>query len=333
MTGMRQTSNGMPPQLWCMYEGRLSDIKNFFVNLSYIHDNNYNRMYYCKSCSKEIANQIFARHNNFQYACIEMCSVFDLPYIPEAAISLQEYETNTTTVNKNYNRVGQYIDILTRSKKDGGLELTPDNPVWNDLATHNYIKNNLLKSIPGNNDGDEDLFAQLEEEWGRQDKLQDYLWLEERFHTYSDSETLTPAMSNTLKYLCLAELDVIKLRDNKADQKEITAVEKRVSDYYDKLKLSDFKFNKAKSDAEKLIETWAYIEENYEPLDWDSGTINDSKIDTDIVSLNPLKDRLGIDDDYDNIVRSFGNRVCGSKDYPALEFGDVKKKNDRETNN
>ena len=40
--------------------------------------------------------------------------------------------------------------------------------------------------------------------------------------------------------------------------------------------------------------------------------------------LENLKDRLGIDEDYDNIVRSLGNKICGTKDYPNLSLEDIK---------
>ena len=90
-------------------------------------------------------------------------------------------------------------------------------------------------------------------------------------------------------------------------------IENRVNGYYKQLKLNDFKFNKAKSDAEKLIENWTYIEENYEPIEWED-------------KEGILKDRLGINEDYDNIVRSFGNKVLGMTQYPALTKEDVEKK-------
>jgi hypothetical protein len=115
--------------------------------------------------------------------------------------------------------------------------------------------------------------------------------------------------------LCQAELDVRKLKNNNADINEITKAEKRVTDYYVKLKLDDFKFNKSKSEQEKLIEQWANITENMEPIEWEDEN---------------LKDRLGIDEDYDDIMRAMSNKIVGTKEYPTLTLEDaVKEKNNK----
>lgn len=301
----------LPEQIYCYACGRMEKNDKFYMNYSdFEKQYHYGRCLMCKSKSKEISQQIMKKYSNYQLALIELCNIFHLPYIPEVGQKLEEYDKSPVNVNeRDINHYFNYMKFATDSKENGGCGYTSDDPIWSNFTYNSWIKTYILKIAKGRNEGDEELFFELEKTWGRQDKLDDYLWLEERFHIYSDGETLTPAMSNTLHYLCLAELDVNKLRNDKADQKEITTAEKRVADYYDKLKLSDFKFNKAKSLQEKLIENWAVIEETKEPIEWEDEN---------------LKDRLGIDEDYDNIVRSLGNKICGTKDYPNLSLEDIK---------
>lgn len=305
----------LPDKIYCEVCGRMEPIKDFYFNYSdYMQQYHCGRASMCKKASKEISNKIIKKYSNYQLAVIELCSIFRLPYIPEVAQKLEEYEKNPINVaERDINQYFNYMKIATDSKENGGCGYISSDPIWSNFSYNSWIKNYMLKIAKGHNDGDEELFFELEKTWGKQDKLDDYLWLEERFHIYSDGETLTPAMSNTLHYLCLAELDVNKLRNNKADQKEITTAEKRVADYYDKLKLSDFKFNKAKSDAEKLIETWMQITETKEPLEWEE--------ENDI-----LKDRMGFDADYDDIMRSMGNKIVGLREYPNLTLDDIPKK-------
>ena len=301
----------LPEKIYCYACGRMEKNDKFYMNYSdFEKQYHYGRCLMCKSKSKEISQQIMKKYSNYQLALIELCNIFHLPYIPEVGQKLEEYDKSPVNVNeRDINHYFNYMKFATDSKENGGCGYTSDDPIWSNFTYNSWIKTYILKIAKGRNEGDEELFFELEKTWGRQDKLDDYLWLEERFYIYSDGETLTPAMSNTLHYLCLAELDVNKLRNDKADQKEITTAEKRVADYYDKLKLSDFKFNKAKSLQEKLIENWAVIEETKEPIEWEDEN---------------LKDRLGIDEDYDNIVRSLGNKICGTKDYPNLSLEDIK---------
>lgn len=300
----------LPEQIYCYACGRMEKNDKFYMNYSdFEKQYHYGRCLMCKSKSKEISQQIMKKYSNYQLALIELCNIFHLPYIPEVGQKLEEYDKSPVNVNeRDINHYFNYMKFATDSKENGGCGYTSDDPIWSNFTYNSWIKTYILKIAKGRNEGDEELFFELEKTWGRQDKLDDYLWLEERFHIYSDGETLTPAMSNTLHYLCLAELDVNKLRNDKADQKEITTAEKRVADYYQRLGMDGFKFNKNKSEEEKLIEDWAKIEEEIEPLDW----IDDK-----------LEDICHFRSDNDEIMRCLGNKVVGNRDYPTLSLEDI----------
>lgn len=300
---------GRPPNipngLYCCGCERNVDVKEFYPNYSEYCENRFDKMYYCKKCTKEISDKIFKKYSLYELACREMCSVFKLPYIDKAMIIMKDREfTTTSTKEKNIDRVYQYLLILKK-------EVEIPKEYWSNLSCNSFLHCDILHSARATSDGDNELFLDLEKTWGKKDKLDDYLWLEEKFSVYTEGETLTPSMINTIRYLCQAELDVVKLKEGKCDQEEIKKAEKRVMDYYKTLKLDDFKFNKEKSVAEKMLENWIYIEENYEPLDWEDEN---------------LKDRCGFKADNDDIMRSIGNKVLGTRNFPQLELNDIKKK-------
>lgn len=301
------------PQKWfCQTCGKVYDINNF-----YAHKNPYYKiplMHYCKDCCKTISNEIMSKNANFELCTRNMCIFFDLPFTYEA-MERFKLRVKSGTADRNISYLFNYLRALD--------DLDVPIEYWGDLSGASYFGIDLLKVAKPTSDGDIEILLQLEKEWGKQEKIEDYLFLEETFNSYANGETLTAAMSNTLHYLCLAIFDVKKLREQTdADQKEISAAEKRVTDYYNKLKLDDFKFNKSKSAGELLIEEWAHIYESKEPLEW--------------VDEN-LEDICGFRADSDEIYRALANKVVGSKDYPKLTVDDikntpkVKKKNDRKT--
>ena len=315
-------------EVYCNSCGRFFPKKDFIIHKNELHVEKVHL--YCKDCCKNLSQKIMLKYcranitpDIFSYclAIRHICSFFDMPYIQQVAEELYDVEFNTMK-ERNWNYVFQYSAKLKELGYDEDI-------YWNDLSGNSFMALESIKEkdTRPNSEGDLKLFDDLSKRWGKHIKsLDDFIFLEESFNTYANGEELTAPMINMIKYLCHAELDVIKLKQNGADQKDITNAEKRVSDYYAKLKLDDFKFNKSKSLAEKLIENWAYIEENYTPLEWDSGEIVDDNVDTNVVSLNPLADRLGIAKDYDDIMRALGNKIVGNKDFPKLTLEDVQKK-------
>ncbi|MEG0899394.1 MAG: hypothetical protein RSD67_02425 [Oscillospiraceae bacterium] len=293
-------------QYYCIGCERMIDTKEFWLAYGTLHKGRQGRLFYCKKCCKRIADEIFSKYSSYELCCREMCTVMFMPYVQEACDKLKEYEfTTVKSDGRDFSRVYQYGSFL----KDLGMN---EEKYWDNLSGNSFLGLNILKekSLKLNKESDCELLLYLEEIWGKQPNIDAYLWLEEKFSQYADGEILSPAMTNLIRYLCAAELDVYNLKNARAEQKEISFAEERVSKYYAKLKLDDFKFNNAKSETEKLLENWIYIQENIEPLDWEAEN---------------LKDRLGIDKDYDNIMRSLGNKVSGSRDYPKLTLDDVKR--------
>lgn len=310
----------LPQNLWCCGCDRLIPIKEFYMNHNENHAEHYSRHFYCKAHTKEISQKIMAKYCkkvtsesklNYELAIREICNIFDMPYINDAMIIIRDLELSSTKP-KDWDYVYQYGCALNEL----GYK---DEKYWNNLSGNTLLAVDLFRmsnnnDAKPNSDGDAELLFSLEKKWGKQESINDYFILEEKFNSYASGENLTTAMEVLLRYLCQAELDVMKLKSQKCDQKEISIAEKRVTDYFAKLKLDDFKFDKAKSEEDKLIETFAFNHENLEPLEWED-------------KEGILKDRLGIDRDYDDAMRSLGNKVVGTKDYPNLtEFIEEEKK-------
>lgn len=293
-----------PKEIYCIGCEKFVATNRFYRNNNKYHK--YNTHYYCKDCTKSISKEIMALYCNqnskndrkaYELAIRHICSFFDMPYIYEVYATMVDDDFSDTR-KKDWDYLYQYGKRMK--------ELGYDKEIyWNYLSGNSFLGLEVIKDkdTKPNTSGDADLFVRLEKDWGKQECLDDYLWLEEKFNQYVTGENLTTSMTVMVRYLCQAELDVIKLKNKKVDQNEVSKAEKRVTDYFSKLKLDDFKFDKAKSEEDKLIETFAFNHENIEPLDWEDEN---------------LKDRLGIDRDYEDIMRSLGNKVVGTKDYPNI---------------
>lgn len=283
---------------WCMKCDRLVEIKEFYLNYNPHHTNN--KMFYCKNCCREIGIEIIKNAYNFEVGIRNLCSFFDMPFVYSAFNILKEKEENSTS-KRDFTYVYQYMECLK--------ECEIDNSAWENLSGNQLIIGKLLTSVKATSD-DLQLLNELEIDWGKQDTLEDYLFLVEKFTTYTDGEKgLPPNMINTMRYLCLAELEVKKIRETKDYvKKDLRDAENKVMGYYKALKLDNVTLSKSKSLGEKMIENWIYIEENYDPLEYE-----------------PImfKDRCNFNKDNQEIMRCIGNVAVGSKDYPNLDISDI----------
>lgn len=274
---------------WCIKCDRLVNAKDFYYNYNSIHTNN--RMSYCKECCKTIGKDIINKAYNFEVGIRNLCAFFDMPF-NYSAFDLLTSRVESATTNRDFTYVYQYMECLK--------ECEIPNEEWDDLTGNNYIVGKIIKSTKITGEYGE-LILKLQEDWGLQEHIDDYLFLEEHFKMYSNGETLTPSMKQTIRYLCLAELEVIKLKNKKEDSKD---AEKKVMGYYKTLKLDNFTTIEGKSAGEKMLEKWTAIEENTRPLD-----MIDKLFADDICKIR---------EDNDHLMRAMKNLVTGSRDYPDL---------------
>ena len=233
------------PQFYCVKCGRFEDKSKFSLNYNKrLKEYNDGRMLYCNSCCKEISQSIMSEYWSpsknkddkiaYSLGIRAICVFFMMPYINDVMNHVREKEVNQSK-ERDWNYVFQYMVALD--------ELNIPKKYWDNLSGNSFLALELKDAKP-TQDGDLALFDDLEAEWGIQDSLEDYLFLQRKYESYTQGETPNLTMINMIRYLCQAELDVMKLKNQKADIKDITSAEKRVTDYYAKLKLDDFKFNK-----------------------------------------------------------------------------------------
>jgi hypothetical protein len=256
----------------------------------------YGRMLYCKECGKEIANELFEQNAHFETFTRNLCITFQMPYFTKAKDAFYDVVYKGTT-QRQIDYVLQYLKVLK--------ELDTPEEYWSDLSGNTYHGLDILKVAKPTSPGDVETLQQLEKDWGAQDNIYDYVFLEEKFHQYTDGQELTPAARNTFRYLCAAELDVKKL---KAAGKDSKPQEEKVMKYYKTLKLDNFSFSGDVPLYQKLIEDWAVTEEQKEPLEW---------VD------EHLEDICGFRADNEEIMRCIGNYAVGMRQYPTLTFDDV----------
>jgi hypothetical protein len=303
----------IPNQIVCVSCGRTVPIRDFYMNYNFIHEEySYSRMFHCKDCCRKISQKIMGKYWNsnsnhddkisYSLGIRAICSFFHMPYIDKVMEKVRDVEL-TATKNKDWSYVYQYM------KSMDACDIPRE--YWSNLAGNSFLSANLLKIASPTQDGDNELFEQLEADWGADyDRLEDYLILEESYSKYSKGERFNNAMENTVRRLCIAELDYRKAREKKEDAKVLQTIEKKIADYYKMLKLDDFKFAENKSAGELSLEKWTAIEETTRPLE--------------VFDKLFAKDMCNIGKDYGDIMRCIGNLAIGKKDYPSLTEDDIK---------
>ncbi|MCQ2077500.1 MAG: hypothetical protein MJZ20_10855 [Bacteroidaceae bacterium] len=283
-------TNGLPPKLYCCGCGRLLDVKEFYENHEPHHL--YQRMYYCKDCCKTISADIMSRNANFELCTRNLCIVFDMPFTYDA---MRQFEAriNSGTKDRDVSYLYQYLRSLE--------EVDTPKEYWGDLSGASYFGIDLLKVAKPTSEGDIETLLQLEKEWGKQDTLYDYMFLEERYSEYSKGEDLSPSMRNTMKYLCLTELDIKKMKSSKGDN-DTSKLEDKVQKYYKTLGLDKFQFKENKSEGQRTLEYFINLEEQTHPLE-----VADEMFKDDITGLKK---------EYKEMMRCIRNAKDGEKIFP-----------------
>lgn len=292
---MGRLPSSVPPNLPCVGCGRMIKTTEFHPNFNKYHK--YKRMYYCKECCAEITEDLFKSNASFELATRNMTALMDLPFSYDAMNILKE-----ETEKKNGERRIDYVFNYMKALK----QINVPEEYWNDLSTLSFPGLDVLKVAKPTSDGDVELMQGLEKDWGKQDNIRDYLFLEEKYEKYTKGEKIPESMETTIRYLCLAELDVKKARDNKEiKDKDLKVLEDKVMSYYKSLKLDNFQFNDNKAVGERILEQWIAKEEQTHPIE-----VFDETFAEDMCKLR---------EDNDDLMRAMRNLVAGTRDYPELK--------------
>lgn len=278
----------MADKCWCVNCQRLLDKDKFYLNRNKFHKDGV--MYYCKDCCKTISEEIFTLNTNREVCLRNMCAVFHMPFYYEA-MKIFEDEVNKGIQQRTINFVFKYLQALK--------ELNISDDSWNDLSTGTLFGIDILKTAKPTTEGDVELLQALENDWGKR-TLKEYSWLENKFEEYAKGEDLSTSMRNTMRYLCLAELEVKQLKDRNEDSK---SAEDKVMKYYKSLKLDNFQLKEGKSLGERTLEKWTAIEETTHPAEVASELFKD--------------DICGLKKEYQEMIRCVRNAKDGAEIFPT----------------
>lgn len=279
------------PQCYCVRCQKMKPRKDFYPCFHRTHINNVT--YYCKDCCGDIAKEQFDINASFEYNMRNICAILDLPYVKELSDKLSE-RLDKGTKERQVNIVFNYIKVLKDNIPEDKLK-----QYWQDLSGASYYGIDILKVAKLTSEGDIELMMDLEKDWGKLDSIYDYNFVETKYTEYTNGEEISPSMQTTMRYLCLAELEVKKARERGEDTSKL---EDKIQKYYKTLKLDDFKLSASKSTGEKCLEKWIAIEESTHPLEVADKLFHD--------------DICGLKDGYNEMLRCLSNAKDGTEYFP-----------------
>lgn len=279
------------PILQCIGERKISE---YYISWSEFSDG---YVPYCKTCSDKIFKYFVDNGCSEKMALYYTILKLDQPFIKEI------YENVVNKKNKFGNSVGisisSYMSELHKSsvKKE----------IWKDSSSTDVTNISELDSKVLTLEETKEKLLKLEKNWGKQDIIEDYEFLEETFDRYtSDRDELDPRQIDLFRDLCRDRLLLRKINDGRyGGEESIDKVQARVSKLMGTLKIDQFEQKKKKTDIEKILEKQIWEIENTEPAE--------------VVDKNEYADFLDIKKSWgQDILRCVKNLLVSSKEYPNI---------------
>lgn len=245
---------------------------------------------YCRSCCDMICEDYLKETKSAEAAVYYTCAINDVPFMKSVFESMESYIDSKSIKAPKYFKLYMNQYLLARNKKAWKATRFADS----DVALGD------VKKLQKNDLALKQEEEKLELDWGKQEDYDDYSFLELKFETYVEGLTLTPSLEQTVRYLCLAELEVRKLKNANQDSKN---AETKVMDYYKKLGLDKFKNDKNMSNDEKFLEARIAIMEQKKPAEY----YEDKKRYADFCHFEKYGD--------DHLRRPIKNMLLGQKEY------------------
>lgn len=245
---------------------------------------------YCKTCCDMIAEDYLKEFKSPEACVYYTCAINDVPFIRSVYESMESYIENKGIKSPKFFKLYMNQYLLVKSKKSWKATRFADT----DVALGD------IKKIQKTDVVLKQEMESLELDWGKQAEYDDYSFLEYKFDTYVEGRELTPAMESTIRLLCLAELEIRKGKENNLDT---TNAEKRVMEYYKRLKMDNFTNSANKTDDEKFIEGRIALIERSKPAE----VYEDKKLYADFQGFEQYGE--------DHLYRPLKNLLLGQKEY------------------
>ena len=279
-------------------------------------DGSVKKIGYVRYCKNHIAKCYldYLKKGNMQSAIYFTCALTDTPFIKEVYdryIELRNEKIKsgklTPTQLKTYNDFAKYREQLRTMKK------AMDN--WNDFSDTNVD----YKDIMGLKKPDIALEAEkdlLVLNWGMQEQMSDYDFLEKTFERYTKGVEFVNAQQEDLyRDLCRDRLSLRKLNDGNYNGEESQEViSKRVERTMSKLKVDEFESNKPKTISEQMLFAKIAQIEQTKPAD----LYKEPKKYKDFNKLRKYE--------KDMVLRPLLNTLAGHKDF-NIDIDDIERYN------
>lgn len=207
---------------------------------------------YCKDCVQKIY-EYYLKLGSMQAAIYYTCQVLDVAFIAEI------YEKVNNRIKEGKKTLCPFTIYITELQK-----YTTKKEIWYNFSCSDVDLADIDTRIKTNEVKKKEVET-FEMNWGKQDIIEDYSFLQDTFERYTDGVEFVNAQQIDLyRDLCRDRLLLRKINDNRyKGQEDIDKIQKRIASTMSTLKVSDFESNKPKTVSEQsLFEKIRLCDEN-----------------------------------------------------------------------
>ena len=280
------------PMLQCI---GLKKDSEFFSSWSPFHSNG--KVPYCKECCNKMFQYYLNETKSAKTALYYTLMKIDIPFIKSIYEIVNE---RSLSGDKNGKRtpinVGTYVNELRRYSKN--------KEIWADFSATDVDITEVDAKIQTAEIKQKEM-KQWEIDWGIQDEVCDYEFLNDTFNRYTKGvEFVNPQQEDLYRDLCRDRLLLRKINDNRYNGDEtIDKVQNRISKTMATLKVDQFESNKPKTASEQSFFAKIAQIEQTKPAD----LYKEPKKYKDFNKLRQYEE--------DMVLRPLLNTLCGHRDF------------------
>ena len=280
------------PMLQCI---GLKKDSEFFSSWSPFHSNG--KVPYCKECCNKMFQYYLDETKSAKTALYYTLMKIDIPFIKSIYEIVNE---RSLSGDKNGKRtpinVGTYVNELRRYSKN--------KEIWADFSATDVDITEVDAKIQTAEIKQKEM-KQWEIDWGIQDEVCDYEFLNDTFNRYTKGvEFVNPQQEDLYRDLCRDRLLLRKINDNRYNGDEtIDRVQNRISKTMATLKVDQFESNKPKTASEQSFFAKIAQIEQTKPAD----LYKEPKKYKDFNKLRQYEE--------DMVLRPLLNTLCGHRDF------------------
>lgn len=280
------------PMLQCI---GLKKDSEFFSSWSPFHSNG--KVPYCKECCNKMFQYYLDETKSAKTALYYTLMKIDIPFIKSIYEIVNE---RSLSGDKNGKRtpinIGTYVNELRRYSKN--------KEIWSDFSATDVDITEVDAKIQTAEIKQKEM-KQWEIDWGIQDEVCDYEFLNDTFNRYTKGvEFVNPQQEDLYRDLCRDRLLLRKINDNRYNGDEtIDKVQNRISKTMATLKVDQFESNKPKTASEQSFFAKIAQIEQTKPAD----LYKEPKKYKDFNKLRQYEE--------DMVLRPLLNTLCGHRDF------------------